>query len=163
MPLKNPFKGRIPETEPQTIPVKKQEPDYKLSSVSPEGTFIPPSPPEKSSFLSKFRHNTPTIAAVVDDDSGFVIPRASFDSYRRSFDIRPSMEGDTPSRQQSYQKLHGTKETLAPPLERNDDFEEIKLDDPNNEPTKKRFWQRKKRTEESSDIALQLKDDNVVS
>ncbi|ORY84362.1 hypothetical protein BCR37DRAFT_264962 [Protomyces lactucae-debilis] len=74
-----------------------QEPEYKLSSVSPEGTFIPPSPPEKTSFLSRFRPSTNHAAAepkADEDSAGFVIPRASFDGYRRSFDIRPSMDGN---------------------------------------------------------------------
>lgn len=74
------------------------EPDYKLSSVSPEGTFIPPSPPEKTSFLSRFRNPSTASSgqhaeATKEDGSGFVIPRESFDGYRRSFDIRPSMDG----------------------------------------------------------------------
>ena len=104
-----------------------EEPDYKLSSVSPDGQFIPPSPPEKQSFLSRFTHrgtNTNSHSSVSsrrstsgagggsgggslrsragldpdddDDRAGFTIPRASFDGYRRSFDIRPSMDEQRP-------------------------------------------------------------------
>ena len=99
-----------------------EEPDYKLSSVSADGQFIPPSPPEKQSFLSRFTHRSTTTTshssvasrrsvsgagsmrsrgglAVDDEDeehSGFTIPRASFDGYRRSFDIRPSMDEQRP-------------------------------------------------------------------
>lgn len=104
------------------------EPDYKLSSVSPEGHFMPPSPPEKQSFLSRFTNrstNTTSSASASrrslsgsmrsragvglhandedEDDSGFTIPRASFDGYRRSFDIRPSMDESRPMTTQSTQ------------------------------------------------------------
>lgn len=57
---------------------------------------MPPSPPEKTSFLSRFRHPgslTNDKALASDEQGGFVIPRESFDTYRRSFDIRPSMDG----------------------------------------------------------------------
>lgn len=85
-------------TRSSTSIARLAEPDYKLSSVSPEGTFIPPSPPEKTSFLSRFRNTgsnnlSTTTATSKEADSGFVIPRESFDGYRRSFDIRPSMDG----------------------------------------------------------------------
>lgn len=121
MPLiKNPFKSKVLQpansdtNEEQTLNSKATEsvaiaspqssvknlrppePDYKLSSVSPEGTFMPPSPPEKTSFLSRFRHPgslTNDKALASDEQGGFVIPRESFDTYRRSFDIRPSMDG----------------------------------------------------------------------
>lgn len=136
--IKNPFKGKVPPTTPASDPihiqktthsdvVKTMDMDYKLSSVSPEGTFIPPSPPEKASFMSRFRSTgqaTRTREVESLADSGFVIPRASFDSYRRSFDIRPSIDGSpstadgrsvrasvdllssSSSRQHSYQQLH---------------------------------------------------------
>lgn len=125
MPLiKNPFKSKGPThatnihssgaddplTPPPTVRdtgasprpsvtiLRRSEPDYKLSSVSPEGTFMPPSPPERASFMSRIKNSTVSSSSrqatpKKDDDSGFLIPRESFDTYRRSFDIRPSMDG----------------------------------------------------------------------
>ncbi|BFZ58422.1 hypothetical protein PYCC9005_005484 [Savitreella phatthalungensis] len=100
-----------------SIRARDPEPEYKLSSVDPEsGTFIPPSPPEKQSFLSRLSLRSArsgislgegesggrktssssryrqAIDAHDAEDTGFTIPRASFDGYRRSFDIRPSMD-----------------------------------------------------------------------
>ncbi len=76
-----------------------EEQDYKLSSVSPAGEFIPPSPPEKQSFLSRrvMMKKKEPILTRINDDEPFVIPRESFEGYRRSFDIRPSIDGSESS------------------------------------------------------------------
>ncbi|CCG84083.1 protein of unknown function [Taphrina deformans PYCC 5710] len=92
--------GARVESPRQSVSITRPaEPEYKLSSVSPEGTFMPPSPPEKTSFLSRFKNSgstsnaRATVTTKKEDDTGFLIPRESLDGYRRSFDIRPSMDG----------------------------------------------------------------------
>ncbi|KAK6531368.1 hypothetical protein TWF281_008175 [Arthrobotrys megalospora] len=81
---------------------------YKLSTVNDSGIYLPPSPVEKKGFWGKKEHsNGSPVEAPDTQDIGFGITRASFDSYRRSFDIsartqisdsqRPSMQSSRSS------------------------------------------------------------------
>ncbi|KAJ5898240.1 hypothetical protein N7504_008528 [Penicillium tannophilum] len=65
-------------------------PEYKLSVVNDSGVYLPPSPPEKQSFWSRYPGSTRSSnhhRDLVDENEPFSISRESFDSYRRSFDI----------------------------------------------------------------------------
>ncbi|KAJ5637519.1 hypothetical protein N7490_007398 [Penicillium lividum] len=64
-------------------------PEYKLSVVNDSGVYLPPSPPEKQSFWSRYPGSTRSSnhRNLVDENEPFSISRESFDSYRRSFDI----------------------------------------------------------------------------
>ncbi|KAJ9205896.1 hypothetical protein DTO164E3_1149 [Paecilomyces variotii] len=78
--------------------------EYKMSVVNDSGIYLPPSPPEKQSFWSKYPGSAGSSnhRSLVNENEPFSISRESFDSYRRSFDISarsPVSQVDTlPSR-----------------------------------------------------------------
>ncbi|KAJ5516991.1 hypothetical protein N7527_008551 [Penicillium freii] len=81
-----------PNQRPAPIPIRssQDEPtEYKLSVVNDSGVYLPPSPPERSSFWRRYPGSNKSInhRDLVDENEPFSISRESFDSYRRSFDI----------------------------------------------------------------------------
>ncbi|ODM21860.1 hypothetical protein SI65_02704 [Aspergillus cristatus] len=67
-----------------------EPPEYKLSVVDDNGSYLPPSPPEKQSFWSRYpgsNRSSNNHRNLVNENEPFSISRESFDSYRRSFDI----------------------------------------------------------------------------
>ncbi|KAI5800093.1 hypothetical protein EDC01DRAFT_648878 [Geopyxis carbonaria] len=63
---------------------------YKMSVVNDSGVYLPPSPTaDKKGFWkrSESSHSSKNRPPVSPSDEPFTIPRESFDSYRRSFDI----------------------------------------------------------------------------
>lgn len=62
---------------------------YKLSVVNDSGVYLPPSPPEKKSFWKKSDSSSHSskVRTPPSEEEQFVIPRESFECYRRSFDI----------------------------------------------------------------------------
>ncbi|KAI9656898.1 MAG: hypothetical protein M1821_003537 [Bathelium mastoideum] len=78
---------------PSSIDIKPS-PEFKLSEISGDGVYLPPSPTEDSRSFWHSRSNTSrstnssnyrTMLSETNDQ--FNISRESFDSYRRSFDI----------------------------------------------------------------------------
>lgn len=109
MPLRNPFRraggvetlhGSRPAPErgfsntsgggTKPLDIAKEPTEYKLSEISDNGVYLPPSPPEKPSFWHS-RSNVSTASSnhrsLLSENEPFSISRESFDSYRRSFDI----------------------------------------------------------------------------
>ncbi|KAF7719395.1 Uncharacterized protein PECH_004890 [Penicillium ucsense] len=85
-----------PNARPSLVPIASRKstdsqhpPEYKLSVVNDSGVYLPPSPPEKSSFWGRVpgSSRTENHRDLVNENEPFSISRESFDSYRRSFDI----------------------------------------------------------------------------
>ncbi|KAI9816410.1 MAG: hypothetical protein M1832_005077 [Thelocarpon impressellum] len=89
----------------QSIRIKNAAPnEYKLSVVNDSGVYLPPSPPEKTSFWhgSNASITSSNHRSMLSENEPFSISRESFDSYRRSFDISarsPVTQPDAPPRQ----------------------------------------------------------------
>ncbi|KAK2873931.1 hypothetical protein FQN49_001982 [Arthroderma sp. PD_2] len=66
---------------------KVDEPnEYKMSVVSDNGVYLPPSPTEQKSYWHR-PSSRKASRNLLDENEPFSISRESFDSYRRSFDI----------------------------------------------------------------------------
>lgn len=142
------------------IKERRDEPDeFKLSSVTDNGEYMPPSPTEKKSYWHKSPSttNSSNHRNVLNDNEPFSISRESFDSYRRSFDISgrsPIIHADSYTSRGSLDSrrsgLHPrsslSTDTFArkPPLESDaEGFEDVKLQDESAvKPKKKGFLSR---------------------
>jgi len=131
---------------------KPQEPpEYKMSVVSVNGEYLPPSPPEKKGFQWSKRGN-PSSASVNSQTEieAFPISRESFDSYRRSFDIS-ARSPITPIESQR-QSLDSARIPRLPrsavnerrferqPPTAEEGFEDVGLNDDQKHPKKKGFF-----------------------
>lgn len=146
---------------------RREEPnEFKMSSVTDSGEYMPPSPTEKKSYW----HKSPSTASsnhrsVFNENEPFSISRDSFDSYRRSFDISgrsPIVHADSYTSRTSLDSrrsgllprssLQCDTLTRPPRLESEaEGFEEVKLQDESiNKPKKKSFLSRFGETPEES-------------
>lgn len=82
--------GSKPKGSVSAISIPKADDEgYKLSVVNDSGVYLPPSPPEKKSFWKKSESSSHSskVRTPPSEEEQFVIPRESFECYRRSFDI----------------------------------------------------------------------------
>ncbi|KAL9092265.1 MAG: hypothetical protein Q9165_004439 [Trypethelium subeluteriae] len=142
--------------EPPSALDIKQPTEYKLSEISGDGVYLPPSPTENSRSFLHSRSNTSRSTTssnyrsmISESHDQFSISRESFDSYRRSFDISARSPIFNPdSSLPPRQSLDSRRARLAaprnssvgtPPLPRpatpleDEAFEDVGLND---EPTK---------------------------
>ncbi|OQO12158.1 hypothetical protein B0A48_02798 [Cryoendolithus antarcticus] len=146
---------------------EKARAEYKLSEINDSGVCLPPSPgEEKKTFWGRggsSRSTTTTSSAhrsLLADSEPFNISRESFDSYRRSFDISGRSpvigpnEGTRPRASldsRAFQPLPRSSATFArsplpssqqaqavPQTTKEEDFEDVGLEDPKPMPAKKR-------------------------
>ncbi|KAI9713991.1 MAG: hypothetical protein M1820_000721 [Bogoriella megaspora] len=151
---------------PSAIEINRPPTEYKLSEISVDGTYLPPSPNENPRTFWHSRSNTSRSTTssnyrsmLSENNDQFNISRESFDSYRRSFDIsarspvatidhsayppRQSLDSRQARLQASRIPSSGTPplpRTPAKPLE-DDVFEDVGLNDEPAKPhanTKKR-------------------------
>ncbi|KAL4774947.1 hypothetical protein BDW60DRAFT_204872 [Aspergillus nidulans var. acristatus] len=137
---------------------KSQEtetPEYKLSVVDCNGDYLPPSPPERESFWSRYpgKRSSSNHRNLVDENEPFSISRESFDSYRRSFDISarsPIVYPDNmPSRTSLDSRFSHITSTSGysgqrpTPTMEEDQFEDVGLnDDTESKPRKRGIFSR---------------------
>ncbi|KAF3483245.1 uncharacterized protein GIQ15_02569 [Arthroderma uncinatum] len=131
--------------------------EYKMSVVSDNGVYLPPSPTEKKSYWQR-PSSRKASRNLLDENEPFSISRESFDSYRRSFDISArspvSQHSDTAASRTSLDSrlsrtcprsiASGT--SLEPPNssdrdEVEDPFEDVSLTD-DSRPKKRGFFSR---------------------
>ncbi|KAJ6102948.1 hypothetical protein N7486_005375 [Penicillium sp. IBT 16267x] len=100
-------------------------PEYKLCVVNDSGVYLPPSPPEKQSFWSRYPGSTRSShhRDLVDENEPFSISRESFDSYRRSFDISARAPVAYPDAVPSRTSLDSRFCRVTPPAMRSTTFE----------------------------------------
>ncbi|KAL1954461.1 hypothetical protein VTO42DRAFT_1137 [Malbranchea cinnamomea] len=133
---------------------KESDPgEYKMSVVTANGVYLPPSPPERRSFWRSSSRNKSR--NLVDENEPFSISRESFDSYRRSFDISarsPVSQTDTAASRSSLdsrfsrltpRSTYNGNGSLGPPELTAEEtvFEEVRLTD-DTKPKKKGLFAR---------------------
>ncbi|KIV88794.1 hypothetical protein PV10_08437 [Exophiala mesophila] len=135
---------------------RRDEPnEFKLSSVSDSGEYLPPSPTEKKSFWAKSpASGTNNHRICFNEHEPFSISRESFESYRRSFDISgrsPILQADSFTSRTSLDSRpssrYPTRSTLNSSTfdhpSADEGFEDVKLnEDAKNQPKKKSFLSR---------------------
>ncbi|KAF2151231.1 hypothetical protein K461DRAFT_280023 [Myriangium duriaei CBS 260.36] len=139
---------------PQHIDINTKQPtEYKLSEIDDSGAYLPPSPTERGKTFWSSRSNGSTTSSnqrsILSPDEPFNISRESFDSYRRSFDIcarspvippearpRVSLDSRVP-----YQPRHSSSFNRPEPT-REEDFEDVGLNDDQSKPKKRGFFSR---------------------
>ncbi|GAM82097.1 hypothetical protein ANO11243_000760 [Dothideomycetidae sp. 11243] len=158
--MRNPFRRQDENVRPleekaarpQQIDIKGPT-EYKLSEIDDSGVYLPPSPTEQNKTFWSSRSNTSTTSSnqrsILSPDEPFNISRESFDSYRRSFDIcarspvippeaRPRVSLDS---RLACQPRHSSSFTRPEPT-REEDFEDVGLNDDLNKPKKRGFFSR---------------------
>ncbi|KAH0603767.1 uncharacterized protein H6S33_007426 [Morchella sextelata] len=151
--------GSKPKGSVSAISIPKADDEgYKLSVVNDSGVYLPPSPPEKKSFWKKSESSSHSskVRTPPSEEEQFVIPRESFECYRRSFDIsaRSPVTDIAPSRG-SFDLRPATRASLdVRPTTRasldvrpsratlEDAFEEVKLTDEAARPKKRSIFSR---------------------
>ncbi|KAJ5832240.1 hypothetical protein N7474_000551 [Penicillium riverlandense] len=134
------------QTQQRPAPVncrrsQEREPtEYKLGVINDSGVYLPPSPPERSSFWRRYpsARSANNHRDLVDENEPFSISRESFDSYRRSFDISarsPVIHPDA-SRTSLDSRVFRIASPTAQPNnmrkttpKQEDDFEDVGLND----------------------------------
>jgi len=105
--------NHLPPKSPSAISITRSDGgegnEYKLSEVSDNGVYLPPSPPEKRSFwrrpqLSATSSRSRLPSSPAEDQ--FTISRESFDSYRRSFDVSARSPVFPPSSGRASMDVH---------------------------------------------------------